>query len=253
MSLEHLQQLEALRHHPALQVSPGQRPAIVGNILHYLMRPYFLKRTPVMQEKFGEAQYQTFNRGMAEYCLREYVESSEPRLTVAFIKGLHRQFYGNAVSVSVKAIDGSMVAMVPGEFKTRPVFMRRSDHSSNEWFDSTAPEHVAREMDKLLGLLHDDQIPLLHRYLQFVFDLMLIHPFLDSNGKVAMLLGDIFLLRQGVLPPYIAKHRSENMQESNELRQRYTLDQYRDISIYYPVLIKMYEDLLVAHPASAAV
>jgi hypothetical protein len=74
----HLEQLEALRRHPALQVSPEQRPEIVRKILHHLMRPYFIKRTPVMQEKFGEVQYQTFTSGMAEYCLREYVESSEP-------------------------------------------------------------------------------------------------------------------------------------------------------------------------------
>lgn len=84
-----LQQLEALRHSPALQVTPEQRPAIVGNILHHLMRPYFLKRTPEMQEKFGEAQYQAFMQALGDYCLREYIENPEPQLTIEFIKGLH--------------------------------------------------------------------------------------------------------------------------------------------------------------------
>lgn len=51
---EHLQKLEALSRHPSLKVSPEQRPAVVGNILHHLMHPYFLKRTPEMQGKFGE-------------------------------------------------------------------------------------------------------------------------------------------------------------------------------------------------------
>ena len=96
---EHLQQLETLCRHPFLKVSPEQRPAVVENILHYLMHPYFLKRTPEMQEKFGEQQYQTFMQALAEYCLREYVENPEPRLTIEFIKGLHRQFYANAASV----------------------------------------------------------------------------------------------------------------------------------------------------------
>lgn len=71
---------------PALQVTPEQRPAIVGNILHHLMRPYFLKRTPEMQEKF---QYQAFMQALGDYCLREYIENPEPQLTIEFIKGLH--------------------------------------------------------------------------------------------------------------------------------------------------------------------
>jgi len=85
---EHLQQLEALCRHPSLKVSPEQRPAVVGNILHHLMHPYFLKRTPEMQEKFDDRQYQVFMQTLAEYCLREYMESPEPRLTIEFIKGL---------------------------------------------------------------------------------------------------------------------------------------------------------------------
>lgn len=61
------QWLESLSHHPSLQVSPERRPAIVANILHHLMYPYFLTRTPEMQEKFGERQYQAFMQALADY------------------------------------------------------------------------------------------------------------------------------------------------------------------------------------------
>lgn len=235
---EHLQQLETLSHDPSLKVRPEQRPAIVGNILHHLMHPYFLTRTPEMREKFGEQQYQAFMQALADFCLRGYVENPEPRLTIEFIKGLHRQFYGNAPSVPVKAVDGSMTTIVPGEFKTVPVYMRRG----GEWVATSAAENVQRDMELLLDSLHDIAIPLFHRYIHFMFDLTGTHPFPDSNGKVALVLGDLFLLKQGLHPPYFAKYRGSNKQELYAQAERYELDSKRDLSDLYPVVLRLYEE-----------
>lgn len=237
---ECLQQLESLRRHPALQVAPEQRPAIVGDILHHLMRPYFLKRTPEMQEKFGEPQYQTFMQMLSDYCLQDYVESAEPRLRVECIQGLHRVFYMNQPSVSVKAVDGSLTVMVPGEFKTVPVFIRR--HSApHDWLETTAPEEVGHSMTLLLETLHDENLPLMQRYIRFIVDLIHIHPFPDSNGKVAMLLGDLFLLKHGVHPPFYAKYTLENELLVLGLYDDYMVNGIRDISIFFPVLVQAYE------------
>jgi len=243
---EPLQQLEALSRHPSLKVSPDQRPAIVGNILHHLMHPYFLTRTLEMQEKFGERQYQAFMQALADYCLRGYVENPEPRLTIEFIQGLHRQFYGNAPSVPVKTVEGAMLTTVPGEFKTTPVFIRR--HSApGEYFDTTAPEDVVREMALLLEVLHDERISLFLRYIRLIVDLNHIHPFPDSNGKVAMLLGDLFLLVQGVHPPYYAKYKRENEPLVYGLYDDYFLDARRDISILYSVVAGAYAGSGLVH------
>lgn len=234
-----LHQLEALARQPALQVSPEQRPAIVGEILHHLMHPYFLTRTPEMQEKFGERQYQAFVQALAEYCLRGYIESPEPRLTVEFIKGLHRQFYSNAPSVPVKAVNGEMTTMVPGEFKMTRVFIRRHN-VPGEWLDTTAPEDVIHEIERLLELLHDERIPLFTRYSRFILDFGYIHPFPDGNGKTYMLLGYLFLLKQNIKPPYFARFKWVNESLVYGLYDDYLLDRQRDISIFYPVLSKAY-------------
>lgn len=239
---EHLQQLEALSRHPSLKVSHEQRPVIVGNILHHLMYPYFLQRTPEMREKFDNQQYQVFMRALADYCLREYVENPEPRLTIEFIKGLHRQFYGNAASVPVKAVDGTMTAMVPGEFKTGPVYVRQD----GEWVATPAPENVLCDMALLLDRLHDEGVPLFHRYIQFMFDLTLIHPFPDSNGKVVLVLADLFLLKQGLHPPYFAKYLCSNKQELHARAEQYraecSIDPQRHIAGLYPVVLSLYEE-----------
>lgn len=235
---EHLQQLETLSRHPSLKVSPEQHPALVGNILHHLMHPYFLKRSPEMQEIFGEQQYQAFIQAMAAYCLRGYVETPEPRLTIEFIKGLHRQFYFNAPSVPVKALDGTMLTIVPGVFKTTAVCVRRG----GEYVATPAAENVLRDMELLLDRLHDEGIPLFQRYIQFMFDLTVIHPFPDSNGKVALALGDLFLLKQGFHPPYFAKYRWANKQALYTRAEHYAIDPERDVSDLYPVVLSLYEE-----------
>jgi hypothetical protein len=243
---EHLRQLEALRHDPCLQVRPEQRAALVGNIIHAVMHPYFLQKSPEEQEQF-RPHYLEHLRLIAEYCLQEYVESPEPRLTIEVVKGLHRVLYHNSATVPVKAMDGSMIAMVPGEFKTTPVFIRRRQSLPNEWFGCTDPEQVANEMDLLLKQLHDGQIPLFKRYLRFMLDLTLIHPFADSNGKLALLLGDLFLVKQGIKPPYFARYKWENEHECFQFVDRYTLDQQRDIAIFYLPLLRLYEGCVSVH------
>ena len=240
---ERLQQLETLCRHPSLSINPSQNAALIGDIVHSVMYPYFLKKSAGEQERL-KGPVLAHLQAIAEYGLCEYVESPEPRLTLEVIKGLHRVLYRNCTSVPVKAVDGSMTAMVPGEFKTTPVFMRRYSNQ-NEWFGTTEPEHVGHEMAMLLEQLHEAQTPLFQRYFHFMLGLALIHPFPDSNGKLARLLGELFLLKQGIQPPCFARYESENKQEIAALAEDYMIDPQRDISIFYPVAIKRYQALLL--------
>ncbi|MHB8988279.1 MAG: Fic family protein [Desulfobulbia bacterium] len=236
---DHLQQLDALSRDPRLQVRPEQRAALVGNIVHTVMHPYFLKRTPEEQEHC-RSQYLEHLRLITDYCLREYVESPEPRLTIEVIKGLHRVLYYNNQTVQTMTTDGAITTMKPGEFKTMPVFIR-SRIVPGRLFSFTAPECVAQEMDVLLAMVHDGQAALFQRYLHLILDLFRIHPFQDGNGRVAMLLGDLFLLKYGVQPPYFARYIRENKQECYQLLERYRLDPQQDISVFYPPLLRLYE------------
>lgn len=55
---------KVLARDPRLRVAPEQHPAIVAEILHHLMWPYFLNRTPEMRKKFSEANYRAFMRAL---------------------------------------------------------------------------------------------------------------------------------------------------------------------------------------------
>lgn len=238
---EHLQQLETLCLQPSLKVSPEQRETIAGNIVHYIMHPYFLQKSPETQEKF-KTQYLAHMQAITGYCLREYVENPEPRLTIDFIKELHRHLYLGLARVPVKTPDGSEAFMVPGAFKTSPAGISRMG-KPRVFLATTSPELVARDMEMLLELLHDKRHPLFQRYFRFMLDLTAIHPFPDGNGKLAALLGDLYLLKQGIHPPYFARYKWENEWEFYELAEQYSLNTQRDISIFYPVAVKEYERL----------
>lgn len=238
---EYIKQLEALCLQPSLKVSPEQRATIAGNIVHYVMHPYFLQKSPEAQEKF-KTQYLAHMQAIAGYCLREYVENPEPLLTIDFIKEVHRHLYLGLARVPVKTPDGSEAFMVPGEFKTSPCGISRMGNP-RVFLVTTSPELVARDMEMLLELLHDERPPLFQRYFRFMLDLTAIHPFPDGNGKLAALLGDLYLLKQGIQPPYFAKYKLENESEFYELAERYSNDPLRDISIFYPLAVKEYERL----------
>lgn len=237
---QHKLQLEALFRDPRLRVLPEQRCKIVENIVHSVMHPYFLRKSPEEQGLF-RPHYLAHMRMIADYCLREYIETAEPRLTKGFIKGLHRVLYHNTPSVQVKAMDGSMLTIVPGEFKITPVMMLRPG-TTNQYYASTPPEEVELAIEQLLSDLHDVNAPLFSRYLRFMIDLTMIHPFPDSNGKMAYLLGDLFLLRQGFLPPYFARFRWENEAVYYQTLESYRHDPQRDISIFYPALLQLYAE-----------
>ena len=104
-----------------------------------------------------------------------------------------------------------------------------------------APDDVTRDVERLLEMLHNEQIPLFQRYLHLIVDLIHIHPFPESNGKVAMTLGDLFLAKQGIQPPYFAKYKWENGPEIYGLYDEYFLREQKDISIFYPLLQKVYD------------
>lgn len=235
-----LQQLNALSRDPRLQVRPEQRPVLVGNIVHTVMHPYFLKKSPEEQEHC-RSQYLEHQRLITDYCLRHYVESPEPRLTIEFIKGLHRVLYNNSHSVPIRTEEGGLYTMVTGEFRTKAVFSW-SLTVPGKLLGFIAPADVAQEMDALLARVHDGQAPLFKQYLHLMLDLAKIHPFQNGNGRVALLIGDLFLLKHGVQPPYFARYKYENIQECLQLVERYRFDPQQDISIFYSPTIRLYAD-----------
>ena len=143
--------------------------------------------------------------------LFEIVRLERP-LTTSFIKELHhlmtrKQTHADGVDMFGRA---TRIELRHGEYKQRPNNPTRSDGATHEY---CPPEHVAAEMDRLIGF-HNEHIVLEvppdleaawlhHRFIQ-------IHPFQDGNGRVARAIASLVLLRAGWFPLVVrAKERRE--------------------------------------------
>lgn len=239
--MDALSQLELLYSAKLSSIPPDQQAGIVKSVIHFVMHPYFLEKPPEHQEKYRE-QYLRHLQIIEDYCLREYILLAEPRLTLDFIRGLHRHLFFGIARMAVKSFDGVETFMIPGEFKTSANVITRQD-DSNVYLATTSPEHVANDLTVLLGILHNNDFSIFQRYFQFLLDFSEIHPFLDGNGKIALMLGDLFLLKQGVQPPYFAKYRWEHGKEIFELAEQHSKDPSRDVSRFFPLMLQAYRDI----------
>jgi len=115
------------------------------------------------------------------------------------------------------------------------VFARQGD----SWAETPPPESIPGSMARLLDDLHAATTPLFERYLHFMFDFTVIHPFPDNNGKVALALGDLFLLKQGIQPPCFARYRWTHKADLYGLAERYAQGLSR-LDELYPVLLELY-------------
>ena len=90
----------------------------------------------------------------------------------------------------------------PGNYKTKPNFVRQSDGSVHQFLD---PVFVQEEMDRLIGWCEADTDldPIVKAALAH-FNFVRIHPFEDGNGRGARLLMNLILIKSG-LPPAIIR------------------------------------------------
>jgi hypothetical protein len=128
-------------------------------------------------------------------------------LSTSYIKELHALLTRHQeTSLAVDTFGQEVeVPLLRGEYKTLPNDPRRPDGQVHEY---CPPEHVASEMDRLVGmhLEHGARgVPpevqsawLHHRFTQ-------IHPFQDGNGRVVRALASLVLIKAGWFPLVVTR------------------------------------------------
>ena len=98
--------------------------------------------------------------------------------------------------------------IIPGEYKTTPNNVLTA---TSELFEFAPPSEVASRMQQLVtwlaGRLESDDTHILQIAAKLHHDFVLIHPFDDGNGRVARMLVNYVLMRQGYPPIIVPTER----------------------------------------------
>jgi fido (protein-threonine AMPylation protein) len=123
-------------------------------------------------------------------------------LSTSYIKELHAGLLLHQNTVKgVDQFGGEVYAeLKKGAYKNHPNNPTRRDKTVHEY---CPPEHVASEMDRLIGLhgQHEQRsMPTVVKAAWLHHAFTQIHPFQDGNGRVARALASLVLIRGGLFP-----------------------------------------------------
>lgn len=191
-------------------------PACASSMnLHALMlasvtdafRPYLrqvLAQNPPERHAHLQGQFAEHMDFLAGFCLERY--PGRGRLTVEFIRGLHRACFPPDYRQAITTREGVQIWLVPGEYKSISNNFSQSYLHPGRTNLFTPPEEVAQAMEQVVERLNTALMAATtdrqkeETILWFVIDLLAIHPFVDANGRVACILADLLAIREGLVP-----------------------------------------------------
>jgi len=88
-----------------------------------------------------------------------------------------------------------------GRYRTRNVRITGAVRSPTDW------SHILQEMDDLIADVEKKDRPAIEMAAYLHHRFVAIHPFVDGNGRVARLLGNLFLIRNGY-PPIVLDQKN---------------------------------------------
>ncbi|MBI4234882.1 Fic family protein [Candidatus Peregrinibacteria bacterium] len=184
--------------------------ALEGNTLTYGETAFFLREGLTSEGKPLKDYLEAKNHAEAIDYLHEIVQGRR-KLTEGLIKELHALLLKDVEFTRAKGAGGQMVKkpLYPGKYKTRPNHVLTFAGKIHYYTD---PLHVHDEMEKLLSWFHGyNRIHCVEKAAIFHYRFVAIHPFDDGNGRLARLLMNLILMKEGYFPCII----------KNEYRKRY--------------------------------
>ncbi len=98
-----------------------------------------------------------------------------------------------------------------GRYRIRNVRITGAIRSPTDW------QHIVREMDELIADVAQEDRTVIEMTAYFHHRFVAIHPFVDGNGRVARLLGNLYLIRNGY--PTIVLDQKNRQQYYRALRE----------------------------------
>jgi Fic family protein len=155
--------------------------------------------------------------------VEEVLRGDHP-LTQAFTRELHKILLKEPYTIPAVALDGSETTktVTPGEYKALPNHVKTSTGKTHYY---ASPEETQAKMNDLFDWYNKqtDTHPLITAA-AFHYRFVIIHPFDDGNGRMARLLMNLILMKNGYTPAIIPMERRkeyitllEQMDEANDI------------------------------------
>lgn len=185
--------------------------ALEGNNLTLEETAFFLREGLTSEGKPLKDFLEAKNHAEAIHALEDMVYEKQD-ITEHFIKSLHQLLLDGIEYTHAKGINGQLIKkpLTPGKYKIRPNHVLTVSGKIHHY---TEPEQVQIEVEKLIQWYRSNDaqnISAIERVAIFHYRFVSIHPFDDGNGRLARLLMNLILMKDG-FPPCII--RNENRKQ----------------------------------------
>lgn len=182
--------------------------AIEGNTLTLQETAFFLQHGLTSKGKTLKEYLEAQNHAEAIDLLKEITKEKRP-ISEALIKELHALLLKGINYVWVGPKDNRVKKdITPGKYKNQPNHVVTIEGKIHKYCE---PLKVPEEMEKLVQFINNSKLHPVELAAMAHYKFVAIHPFDDGNGRLARLLMNLILMKNGYLPVVI----------KNELREEY--------------------------------
>lgn len=181
--------------------------AIEGNTFSKQETAFFLQYGLTSKGKTLKEYLEIQNHAQAIDWLKGIIKRNRP-ITESLIKELHALLLKGIDFIWVGPPDERIEKKItPGKYKSRPNHVITLDGEIHKYCE---PLKVPDEMEKLINFINNSRLHPIEIAAQAHYKLVAIHPFADANGRLARLLMNLLLMKEGFVPVIIRNEERED-------------------------------------------
>jgi Fic family protein len=181
--------------------------ALEGNTLTLQETSFFLQHGLTSKGKPLKDYLEAQNHAEAIDWIKEIVKNNRP-ITEGLIKEFHALLFKGIEHIWVGPQENRVKKNItPGKYKTEPNYVVNLEGEIHYYCD---PIKVPEEMERLVEMINKSKYHPVELSARAHYGLVAIHPFNDGNGRVARLLMNLILIKNGFLPVIIKTDKKED-------------------------------------------
>ncbi len=201
--------------------------AIEGNTLTLQETAFFLREGLTSKGKTLQEYLEAQNHAEAIDYLQDIIKENG-QITESLIKELHALLM-KGINTILTGTEGAQVQIItPGKYKTKPNHVLTLDGELHYYCD---PVKVPEEMEKLVAMINykNEDMHSVELAARVHHRFVALHPFDDGNGRVARILMNLLLMKEGYPPVVIKNEKREEYYKALMEADRGNIDPFLNL------------------------